>query len=201
MATTPVYNWPTPDDTDLVKDGAKAIRDLGNAIDTTVSSVPTGLVHIKTESFTSVSSIELTSVFSSTYKNYKIVFNIKGSSNGAIQGRFGTTGSPDSSSNYFYSLWLTRTDNNNTVSAGTGPITNFYLSEADSTTNSNSVGEVLVGNPNVASWTITRTQSFGQIFSVSVGGRLQTTTQYTSFFVLPAAGTITGTIQVFGFKE
>lgn len=36
MATTTNYGWETPDDTDLVKDGASAIRSLGSAIDTTV---------------------------------------------------------------------------------------------------------------------------------------------------------------------
>lgn len=36
MATTTNYNWTTPDDTALVKDGAAAIRSLGTAIDTTV---------------------------------------------------------------------------------------------------------------------------------------------------------------------
>lgn len=34
MATTTNYGWTTPDDTDLVKDGAAAIRTLGLAIDT-----------------------------------------------------------------------------------------------------------------------------------------------------------------------
>ena len=34
MANTTNYNWETPDDTDLVKDGAAAIRTLGNSIDT-----------------------------------------------------------------------------------------------------------------------------------------------------------------------
>jgi hypothetical protein len=34
MATTTNYSWTTPDDTDLVKDGAAAIRTLGSAIDT-----------------------------------------------------------------------------------------------------------------------------------------------------------------------
>ena len=36
MATTTNYGWATPDDTDLVKDGAAAIRTLGSSIDTTV---------------------------------------------------------------------------------------------------------------------------------------------------------------------
>ncbi len=34
MATTTNFSWETPDDTDLVKDGAAAIRTLGNSIDT-----------------------------------------------------------------------------------------------------------------------------------------------------------------------
>lgn len=36
MATTTNYSWETPDDTDLVKDGAAAIRTLGSSIDSTV---------------------------------------------------------------------------------------------------------------------------------------------------------------------
>jgi hypothetical protein len=36
MATTTNYSWSTPDDTDLVKDGAAAIRTLGSSVDTTV---------------------------------------------------------------------------------------------------------------------------------------------------------------------
>ena len=34
MATTTNFGWETPDDTDLVKDGAAAMRTLGSAIDT-----------------------------------------------------------------------------------------------------------------------------------------------------------------------
>lgn len=34
MATTTNFGWETPDDTDLVKDGAAAMRTLGNSIDT-----------------------------------------------------------------------------------------------------------------------------------------------------------------------
>jgi len=39
MATSPLYNWPEPDNTDLVKNGALAIRTLGNAIDTTMGTM------------------------------------------------------------------------------------------------------------------------------------------------------------------
>jgi len=39
MAVTPNYSWPTPDDTALVKDGASAMRDLGDAIDASLFAV------------------------------------------------------------------------------------------------------------------------------------------------------------------
>lgn len=39
MATTTNYAWETPDDTDLVKDGALAIRTLGSSIDTTTKAL------------------------------------------------------------------------------------------------------------------------------------------------------------------
>jgi hypothetical protein len=39
MATTTNYSWVTPDNTDLVKDGAEAIRTLGSSVDSTVYSL------------------------------------------------------------------------------------------------------------------------------------------------------------------
>lgn len=42
MATTTNFNWSTPDDTSLVKDGAAAIRTLGSSIDTTMADLKGG---------------------------------------------------------------------------------------------------------------------------------------------------------------
>ena len=42
MATTTNFGWETPDDTDLVKDGALAIRTLGSAIDTSMVDLKGG---------------------------------------------------------------------------------------------------------------------------------------------------------------
>lgn len=50
MATSPIYSWPEPDNTDLVKNGALAIRTLGNAIDTTMGTmVPKTIVDAKAD--------------------------------------------------------------------------------------------------------------------------------------------------------
>lgn len=42
MATTSNFGWETPDDTDLVKDGALAMRTLGNSIDTSMADLKGG---------------------------------------------------------------------------------------------------------------------------------------------------------------
>jgi hypothetical protein len=42
MANTTNFNWETPDDTDLVKDGAAAMRTLGNSIDTSMAELKGG---------------------------------------------------------------------------------------------------------------------------------------------------------------
>lgn len=42
MANTTNFGWETPDDTDLVKDGAAAMRTLGNAIDTSMVDLKGG---------------------------------------------------------------------------------------------------------------------------------------------------------------
>ena len=42
MANTTYFGWETPDDTDLVKDGAAAIRTLGSAIDTSMQDLEGG---------------------------------------------------------------------------------------------------------------------------------------------------------------
>jgi hypothetical protein len=42
MATTPNFSWPTPDNTDLVKNGALAIRTLGDAIDASLVDLEGG---------------------------------------------------------------------------------------------------------------------------------------------------------------
>jgi len=80
MAVTPNYSWPVPVNTDLVKDGAEAIKDLGDAIDATVFGLPApvaGLTLINTTTFTGAVSHSFGSnaspIFTSAYRNYRII--------------------------------------------------------------------------------------------------------------------------------
>lgn len=103
MPTTTNFGWTTPADTDLVKDGAAAIRTALGGVDTSfvdlkggttgqvlskasgtdldftwvASSAAPGLVHLNTTTGTGVTSISIGSnaspLFSTTYDNYKII--------------------------------------------------------------------------------------------------------------------------------
>jgi hypothetical protein len=52
MPTTTNYGWTTPADTDLVKDGAAAIRTLGSSIDTTTKALNAGTTNGDLDYFT-----------------------------------------------------------------------------------------------------------------------------------------------------
>lgn len=76
MATTTNFGWETPDDTDLVKDGAAAMRTLGNSIDTSFVDLKggtTGQILSKASgtdldyTWTNLPSQKLVQVVSATY--------------------------------------------------------------------------------------------------------------------------------------
>lgn len=77
--TTPNYGWDVPTSTDYVKDGATAIETLGDDIDATLytalGGAYPGLRLIKTQAVgAGVSSVTVSSAFSTTYDNYKVVY-------------------------------------------------------------------------------------------------------------------------------
>ena len=101
MPTTTNNGWTTPADTALVKDGASAIRTLGNNIDSTLGVYASpALTLISTTTFTTSSSQSINSVFSATYKNYKLVYNGTKTLDNALIFRFRASGTDDSSANY-----------------------------------------------------------------------------------------------------
>jgi hypothetical protein len=110
MPTTTNNGWPTPADTDLVKNGADAIRDLGQAIDTTLgvySPVTPGLVKISTTSFSGVASQTFTGLTSS-YDNYIFYYALTNSTSGAeLQLQFSVSGSASSTGYYSAGTTLT----------------------------------------------------------------------------------------------
>jgi hypothetical protein len=205
MGNTPNNNFPFPESTDLVKDGAQAIEDLADAIDTTLgvyAPPATGLTLINTTSFSGVSSVSLpASTFTSTYRNYKILIdNLEvTTSNQDMFFRMRTTGSDYTVADYHYQF--SRLDgSSNSVSRSTSQTAGLIGSVG--TTNKGSI-VIDIFNPNVA--VQTTLQSFNpcniSVIRFDISANMVTgTNQFDALSFYPGANNISGNYAVYGYN-
>ena len=161
--------------------------------------VSPGLVLIKSQTIgTTVSSVEVTGAFSSTYDNYQImVSGGTASATGAILLQLGatTTGYYTGSSRTIY--------NAGGQSLSTSNGSSFTYAGSHSSNGINSTIQLL--GPQLAIRTTFSSQSGSTInneVSQFGAGFLDNATQYTAFTLLPGSGTFTGgTIRVYGFAN
>ena len=199
MATTTNYSWTTPDNTAYVKDGASAIRSLGSSVDSTLftalGGAYPGLRLVKKQTVgTGVSSVNVTSAFSSTYENYKIIYtNGALSAGAAISLRLGAT-----ATGYNYNfIYSTYAGSGVQVLAATNATSFVYAGGGDA--NGHSV-DIDVYAPFIAKNTYISTISKDNGLSGSFGGVIKNTTSYTDFTILVSGVTLTGgTIYVYGY--
>jgi hypothetical protein len=162
-----------------------------------------GLVHIKQETFSAVSGVSVNDCFNSTYDSYKVVISIIASTGANRTLRFRVS-SDDTSANYSYGA-VGRTFSDGAVNYGASGQTSILLPFSgtaieniltfDVANPNKSLGTSLVGSAtgtNSASPTVGAFWTFGGFFS--------TTTVFTGFSILGSAGTVTGTIDVWGYK-
>jgi len=198
MAVTPNYSWPIPVATDYVKDGWDAIADLGNAIDSTVFGLgSSGLTLISSTTVgTGVSSVTVSSAFSSTYENYRIVIgNIDFSATTNIRIQFGSATNGHYCSQY-YDVFGGGSTGTDRVSNGSSILIGVTGLNGDTYTSLDVLG------PNLASITGVHGTYEGGGYSGWFGGQQNDLTQFTSFNILAGTGTMTGgKIRVYGYKN
>ena len=208
--TTPNYGWPVPTSTDLVKDGATAIEALGDAIDATVFAQTSGLVKLNTTNFSAVSSQAISSCFSYTYKNYKVIIDLTANSTNAnIYLKLRAT-STDSSTGYTQGMPL--------QPASGGAITNisqasatpgFWVSAVHTSISSihGNTSVIDLFRPFEAVYTthnafVSFTSSSDGAYHGGAGtGRHENSTSYNSLNLIASAGTITGVVTVYAYKD
>jgi hypothetical protein len=201
MATTPNYGWPIPVATDYVKDGYANIADLGDAIDATVFGLGGGggLTLISTTTIgTTVSSVNVTSAFSATYDNYKIMV-----SGGVGSTATYTTLKLGATATGYYSAQAGYTYGNSVASVGFGNQATFNrcgYGSSDTIFMNCELQNPFNAKFTVANWFWNIANSTGEM-GVG-GGALVNTTSYTDFTIAPTSGTLTGgTIRVYGYKN
>ena len=156
-----------------------------------------GLWLVKSQTIgTGVSSVTVTNAFSADYDNYKIMLSGGSLSVDQVIGlQLGST-----SSNYQGSLIYlnyggaspaiaTTTTGANFTFAGLGYSTGLYMN-------------VELDSPFLSANTLLRSVWSSRVEAGSYGGVLINTTSYSSFTVIPAAGTMTGgTIKIYGYRK
>jgi hypothetical protein len=203
-------NWPTPVATDLVKDGWEAIKDLGDAIDTTLGvyapSTP-GLTLINTTSFSGVSSISLpTGTFSSTYDDYEIHLEISTSTATDYLGsRYRAAGSDISTGDYQSATWNTRMANTSSVGDSSGANATSFTKMGYHISGKACYLRTTWFSPNRA----VNKGYVGQFLQIDtnagelqhVGGNFDTTTVADSVTFFATTGNFTGVAYAFGYAR
>ena len=201
MAVTPNYSWPVPVNTDLVKDGAEAIKDLGDAIDSTVFGLPSGaLALVKSQVIgTGVASVTVSGAFSATYDNYKIIINGGVASTLLILNlKLGA-----SAASYDYAQASMTYASGSLGNNGNAVNASSFIAGAGSGTTTLLNGILEMQNPFLTKPTnIQSNWVYNQTNPNLYFGTHQVSTSYTDFTVTPSTGTITGgTIRVYGYQN
>ena len=211
MPNTTNYSFPTPADTDLVKNGADAIRDLGDAVDTAMNTAlgtkKAGMVLLNTTSFSAVASQSVNDVFSTNYRYYRIIVDLTAyTADFDLRLRYRVGGTDTSSNDYYQGGPITNVSgvlsnisqngiSGNIVAGGDSAFSGHYP-YADLTIYRpfETVLTGLTGN-------LSYVTSTGTFFGGSFSGFLNNSTSYTGFSLVPTAGNITGSVQTYGFNQ
>jgi hypothetical protein len=175
-------------------------RDLANLGDNSSALENQGLVFIKTESFSAVSSISLNNVFSSTYENYQVLFSLTDIPGTGVATMRLRASSVDTSTNYKNQQSFSASTSISSAGddAGTDEwILTFY----GNTFPKNSSFQGVFYRPNLAQPTLyTGLAQYSTTSAGFIAGWQTASTQFDGFTIL-ASGNITGIVSVYGFKK
>jgi len=171
------------------------------ASDTNTYLANAGLDFIKQTAYTASSAAQVLSCFSSTYANYKIIISHYGSAGTTFAFQMiSATNTVDNGGNYFgYGLAY----NAGTTDIGGAGTTSQRCGGHSSVSTILCETVIDMANPNIAA----RTQANIHAFDANgpavllLGTQVATSTQYTGIQIVPASGTITGTIRVYGYRQ
>ena len=202
MPNTTNYSFPTPADTDLVKNGADAIRDLGDAVDTAMNTAlgtkKAGMVLLNTTSFSGVTSVSsAAATFSSTYTDYYLKIDLTTAGSNEVFLRLRAAGVDATGSNYKYEFNRAAQSG---VAGATATTTSAVVCPGAETNNQTIQLEIF--SPFIAG----PTTLYSRFFSVDyprvgvTGVYHNLSTSYDAFTIL-CASNITGTYSVYGFAK
>jgi hypothetical protein len=208
--TTPNYGWTVPTSTDLVKDGATAIETLGDAIDasmnTALGTKKAGMVLLNTTSFSGVASQAVNSVFSSTYRYYKVLVNLTLQTADGELGLKLRSGTTDASTSYYNGYNLMRSGGTADIFATSNGATYRLLTFDVALNKAYPSHDLTIFNPfetvlTTFTGNLTMTDTAGAlIFGGAGGGVHEQAISYDGFNLIASAGHVTGVVKTYGYN-
>jgi hypothetical protein len=151
--------------------------------------------------FSGASSVSLNGVFTSAYRNYKMVCQYTVSTSTDTRLRLRAAGSDNSTASSY--VTQSNISSNNTVSPDDATNTSAAINFNATTTLTNVVTEEFF-NPQIAAATVfigsAMNNTNGGYFTLS-GGTHNETVSYDGFTLFGASGTMSGTISVYGYNQ
>lgn len=231
MPTTTNFGWTTPADTDLVKDGASAIRTLGSGIDTsfvdlkggttgqfltkatntdldfTWAAAPSsGMNLVSSGSFTAASSFNLGTPFTSSYRNYKVLVSLVNTVANSNPGlycfpRAGGTNNTSGGVDFTYRFYSSAATSDSTNTNQNGAPTTNFLDDGWTL-------DMTIYQPNISGKTFARYAGIaGSGGSGTVNGQyegaftVQNNTQWDSLGFTLSGDSFTGFYRVYGLAD
>ena len=170
----------------------------------TSSAAAGGLLHLNTSTFSSVTSHAIDSIFTSSYRNYRIIIDItsNSTSDASILFRF-RTGGTASTSGYLIQGWYSYGTGSGVVysaSVAQWSIGNLFNSWQPANFDLNIYGPQLAAN----SGFIGVCQGAGggaQTFFKTLSGKHLVSTSYDGFQLICDSGNMTGSVSVYGIRN
>jgi hypothetical protein len=168
---------------------------------------PSGLVHINTVDFTTVSAISLpNNTFTTTYENYKVKLEVNAvSADCAINMRYRASGTDNTSSAYIYGI--PGIDFNGNATNRSGGATSFFINEGDlSTSGPFHFTDLEIKKPaqivrTLHTLNFTAVKQTGEQFGGAGGGWHNVSAAYDSLTIFPSAGNFSGRIWIYAYKH
>jgi hypothetical protein len=225
--TTPNFGWTVPTSTDLVKDGATAIETLGDGVDASFVGLKggttgqilsktsatdlaftwiappsgAGVTFINKTDFTASNAVNVNSVFSTTYDNYRVMVVGASTTASALTASFKMrVGGADTSSNYNSqrAYFISTTVGAAADPAGTDEL---YIGDFGTTSNKNSVANLDISSPFLTTPTTFTGVNFSVVNSlVLTGGTQKDSTSFTGLSLL-FDQTCTGSVYIYGYAK
>jgi hypothetical protein len=155
-----------------------------------------GLVYITSATASASAALNINSCFSSTYTNYRIIYNFTASTTLELQMRLRLVTTDYSGTEYTdYGYGMGSGGAFNLQHVNTTQFTIGYVNTTEPIH-----GSMDIYSPNVAVKTNFSNLS-GIAASIYENGRVNTTTQYDGFSLLASTGNITGTVKIYGYSN